>query len=953
MTNKKSTKRALLLSALSLLLCVSMLVGSTFAWFTDSVTSGKNKIQAGNLDVELEYYKNGKWNTVDKATDLFTGNLWEPGHAEVVYLKMSNLGSLALKYQLGINVASETASISVATDKEFKLSDFIKFSVVGNVNGETAPFADRATAVAEALKVVDGNKKINAGYSDTGFMLAEQAPIYMALVVYMPESVGNEANYKKDAPIPTIELGVNLMATQKDAESDSFGSDYDINASKVVDNIADLRTAINNAVDGEIIFIESGHYTVDNVIEIKNGKNITICGLGTVTMENIGNVHFFNVSNESTVTFRNLDLNGNGDLGKGKNGIFVRYNSTVTLVDTNVYNNKGSDICIDQCSDELANVGKTATVKLINSTVEDVIACALPAPTHGYGPINSITGNSYVKFYFDADSSVGSFTKDSFAAMENIYVNDDNGIDKVLYANDDAQLAAVLEKINTNKDYWNTTEPVIVNLGANTFTGNHTLKQYPDWNGVAGSLEYSSLTNYTNVKFVGTDDTVIAGNFVINGWGAAGNTSTWDKDKTTTEFVNVTFDGTNSTEDGNAIALYMTAAASNVKFEKCTFQNASHVNFGANGHNRTGNFTFNNCKFINGNNLSGYFNSVTVTNSTVTNAYNGFINEQGSGSVTVKGCTIDNAGEYFLRNNGNVKVVVENTTIGAVADLIIFRGGNNTVTFTGCTLPADYAVKYNDATYANTTTLTINGSSNVPAIVKVSEGLYKDVAAENYYVYSAAGLISLGATGPSHYQNKTYTLMQDIDFGGAELKPIGSTYDGTLTINGNGKTLSNFKLVSNDYWNSLNSAGLFFASTGSTLTVNDLKIDGVTVETGDCNAAVLVGYADGNSEVILNDVDVANATVVSESNAAIYVGYTAGKSVTMTDCDITGTCSVTGETGKNKTGAYAGTVNTATLTVTINNCTNNGIAPVIGRNYSHLAKVLIDGTDVSNTFANS
>ena len=55
MTNKKSTKRALLTSALSLLLCVSMLVGTTFAWFTDEVKSGTNIIAAGNLDVELTH----------------------------------------------------------------------------------------------------------------------------------------------------------------------------------------------------------------------------------------------------------------------------------------------------------------------------------------------------------------------------------------------------------------------------------------------------------------------------------------------------------------------------------------------------------------------------------------------------------------------------------------------------------------------------------------------------------------------------------------------------------------------------------------------------------------------------------------------------------------------------------------------------------------------------------
>ena len=88
MTNK-STKKALLLSALSMLLCVAMLVGTTFAWFTDAVTSGKNKIVAGNLDIELEYTKDpsdaDSWATVKDATDLLNKDaLWEPGHAEVV-----------------------------------------------------------------------------------------------------------------------------------------------------------------------------------------------------------------------------------------------------------------------------------------------------------------------------------------------------------------------------------------------------------------------------------------------------------------------------------------------------------------------------------------------------------------------------------------------------------------------------------------------------------------------------------------------------------------------------------------------------------------------------------------------------------------------------------------------------------------------------------------------------
>ena len=73
MTTRKSTKRALLSSVLALVLCAAMLVGTTFAWFTDSATSGKNKIGAGNLDVELEYRDaDGNWQAVTEDTKLFS-----------------------------------------------------------------------------------------------------------------------------------------------------------------------------------------------------------------------------------------------------------------------------------------------------------------------------------------------------------------------------------------------------------------------------------------------------------------------------------------------------------------------------------------------------------------------------------------------------------------------------------------------------------------------------------------------------------------------------------------------------------------------------------------------------------------------------------------------------------------------------------------------------------------
>lgn len=225
----KHTKQALFHSIVALILCCSMLVGTTFAWFTDEVTSGVNKIQAGNLDIELEYLDGGDWKPVKSDKSVFPeGILWEPGHTEVVYLRIVNKGNLALKYQLGIGVEGETLSVT-ESGEVIQLSKYIHF---GAVDGVSVPFADRDAARA----AVTESKALTAGYTKTGTMTATNETAYMALVVYMPESVGNEANHATGADAPSIDLGIRLLATQLNSEMDSFGSEYDVNAQWPVQN---------------------------------------------------------------------------------------------------------------------------------------------------------------------------------------------------------------------------------------------------------------------------------------------------------------------------------------------------------------------------------------------------------------------------------------------------------------------------------------------------------------------------------------------------------------------------------------------------------------------------------------------------------------------------------------------------------------------------------------------
>ena len=223
----KSTKTALLMSFTSLLLCCAMLIGTTFAWFTDSVTSGVNKIQAGNLDIEVSYKpeNSSEWVSIKDVGTLFNPNaLWEPGHTEFVTLKIENKGTLALKYQMNVSPVSESGGINQA-GKSFKLSDYLMFGTADAT--ETSTYT-RETARAAVTATAKGLTQ--QSMSKSGTMAKGADAQYITLVVYMPETVGNEANYKTGTTAPEINLGITVVATQLNNESDSFGIDYDKDA---------------------------------------------------------------------------------------------------------------------------------------------------------------------------------------------------------------------------------------------------------------------------------------------------------------------------------------------------------------------------------------------------------------------------------------------------------------------------------------------------------------------------------------------------------------------------------------------------------------------------------------------------------------------------------------------------------------------------------------------------
>ena len=233
--NQKATKRALLTSIMALVMCVVMLVGTTFAWFTDTASTGVNKIQAGNLDVKLMYSTDMQtWTEATEQTKLFDDNaLWEPGYTQVVYLKVVNAGNLALKYEAGFSKNYTSNRGKNVNGDWYRVDNYLKIGTAETTtkfeNREAVWAAIAATekTLAKDVMLTDGWITLKAGEESEPF----------AVAIYMPTSVGNEANASRHRPSSVSGLGIEVRATQATVENDSFGTDYDANAATVLNRV--------------------------------------------------------------------------------------------------------------------------------------------------------------------------------------------------------------------------------------------------------------------------------------------------------------------------------------------------------------------------------------------------------------------------------------------------------------------------------------------------------------------------------------------------------------------------------------------------------------------------------------------------------------------------------------------------------------------------------------------
>ena len=284
MTNSKSTKRALVTSALAILMCVAMLIGTTFAWFTDTASTGVNKIQAGNLDIELQMKGNdGNWVNAEGKTLPFlvegkipaegTQILWEPGCTYYVpEVRVFNKGKLAVKFEYVNELLGVTGKLAEVLEPVFKAPT--------DTDGEDINIE------SEVLKPGEASPAWSFGY-------------------HMLETAGNE--YQNAT---ATGMCLTVVATQATYEKDSIDDQYDKDAKyPILVTTGDELQAIVNDATAPVNIVLANSITTNNFV-IPADKDVTLDLNGcTVT-----NAESHTILNKGHLTLKDSSADKSGQI---------------------------------------------------------------------------------------------------------------------------------------------------------------------------------------------------------------------------------------------------------------------------------------------------------------------------------------------------------------------------------------------------------------------------------------------------------------------------------------------------------------------------------------------------------------------------------------------------------------------------------------------------------------
>lgn len=217
MNKRKWTKAALALSACLFVLWWALGTGATLAWFSDT-DSVRNEFQIGLLDMNVSYRNDivKDYTPLQNTTRAFNdAALYEPGYTQVVYLRIENLGDVDFQYKVAVTV-SDVEIGKNAWGKEIYLPNYLRYGVVfgeseADVQAQVKDRLASRTHAPNAWGELDTWSEISPYTFE-----AKEKPHYAALIIYMPEEVGNAANYR-GFDVPLVKLGITVFAQQADA----------------------------------------------------------------------------------------------------------------------------------------------------------------------------------------------------------------------------------------------------------------------------------------------------------------------------------------------------------------------------------------------------------------------------------------------------------------------------------------------------------------------------------------------------------------------------------------------------------------------------------------------------------------------------------------------------------------------------------------------------------------
>ena len=635
MKSKKAVRSALGMSVLSIALCAAMLIGTTFAWFTDTASTAVNKIQAGTLKVDIV----GKEGSLDGKTLSFknkngeTDILWEPGATfNLDPFKIVNNGNLALKYKVVVSGVNGSSKLLEAIEFKVKVGEKAPVALA-DLDGILLPEGKSAVTDSEKVKesdliTISGHMKETAGNEYQGLSIDGVAiTVYATQYTYEYDSKGND--YDKDATFyPVLDA-----AGLKDALVNGGNIRVDSDVVPTETLVAEKNTTLD--MNGSTIANENDIWNAANnawslVSARGEGVELTIDGNGTFQAQE-NDCYAVDVQDGAKVVIENGTFIGN------IHAVYV-FEGTLTV--------KGGFFAVQQKYPDAAKAN------------EFVLNCYDANRADGKASI-VVMGGTFVNFNpanCKAEGEHTNFVADGYSVVSETQANGDvwytvvkgTGVTPGTQEDLNNGIANATEKdvtVALPKNSSFTLDNGIAHEGTKsrdiTFVGDGTQTVDVITEAISaegGQLNYQrgstfAFENLTIQAGEGNFDGIVCDELVYKNCTIQGKLTLYGK----ATFINCTFDNTMA----NQYSIW-TWGGTDVKFEGCTFNTNGKaiLLYGQATAEKPTNLTVNNCEFNDRNNGSAGKAAIEIGNDynatytlTVNNAtVNGFADGKNTGS---------------------------------------------------------------------------------------------------------------------------------------------------------------------------------------------------------------------------------------------------------------------------------------------------------------------------------